>query len=1249
VTCDAEKGRAWVDAQGNLRFVPTSDYHGVVKLTYWVSDGAAADGAGAETSATLSLTIAALNDTPVVQGEVTNTTEDTTLFIEAATLLINDTDVDIATDGQVLSISALSNAAHCSVSLVTHTDGTQRITFVPDANFHGAASFNYTVTDSHGGTAIATAVVNLSSINDAPVTTGETATGDEDFTLVFTSQDLLANDSDTDVATDSQVLTISRVGNATHGTVALDAQGQVHFTPDSNYYGPAQFTYWVSDGLAFHGAGAEVPATVSLTILAVNDLPVVIGETVNTNEDTTLLFNPLTLLANDTDVDVVTDSQTLRITAVSNATHGTVTFVTQPDGSQRIAFTPERNYVGFASYQYTVSDGVGGTATTTVAVNLAAVNDAPDVVTDTLSATEDTSLTVTQASLLANDSDVDNPQADLRIVGVSNPTHGSVSLNSDGSISFNPQLDYFGAATFNYTVGDGVGGFSVGTATVNIAPVNDAPVTVSESLSLNEDEITTLSVASLLANDTDVDNIHTDLSIQSVGNATHGSVSLVTTNGTTSVVFMPELNFNGTASFTYTVSDGSGGTTTTSMSLDFNPVNDVPVVNNELFVGKRNVSYSLSAAALLTNDTDVETPNGLTVASVGNAQHGLVSLINGNVVFVPEAGYAGRGSFDYVVQDANGGQSTGSTQIDFSRVNVNPTAVDDSFSGFEDVPFSITQAQLLVNDSDSDNANTSLRVTSLGSATHGTVGFDVQGNVVFTPDANFNGQASFTYQVSDGDGGSTWATASVSIASVNDAPIIEDVWYGRPIYGYQCVAGVDIDGNISTNYDLVTSAATAASIIGSGAQLYLQQIKKVLDSEGVSYDYVSYHAYSPTYYLNGEMRPVAFDNKDATYSWDNGLASGNDLVNDVYRQNGGVVAYDPDGDSHAVTFSIGITPQHGHAWVNQYTNATAPVHLDHTQAGFYSVAAKGAWQYYSTRGDTYSGADAFQVYVTDSAGASTSITVNATHTASSPAGGSGKKPVTLDLNGDGLQFIGLDDSKVYFDVNDDGWRERMAWVGAGDGLLALDTQGDHAIDKWNEISFVSYKEGALTDLEGLQAFDSNGNRQLDRLDARWHEFGAWVDANADGVCETGEFKTLDDLGIASINLTSDHQVSTPAYGVTVVGQSSFTTVDGKTHAVGDVVFAVDTMHALPAVTHSGFEHEVTTVVSEAASQITAADMQLAEVIRQTLLFNQMVNSASSLTEPPLSFVFNELLTQDWVQPELHALVEAPASTDVRTS
>lgn len=283
----------------------------------------------------------------------------------------------------------------------------------------------------------------------------------------------------------------------------------------------------------------------------------------------------------------------------------------------------------------------------------------------------------------------------LRIVSVGNASHGAVSMDADGAIRFVPQQDYFGDASFTYTVADGAGGFTVGTASLRIAPVNDAPRLIGEAVRLDEDTVATFSATALLTNDGDVDDPHAALRIVSVGAATHGSVAMI--DG--AVLFTPDANFNGRAGFTYTVADGSGGTSEATVTLEFAPVNDAPVANDELLWGKRDVAYTLTQAALLANDLDVESPGDLRISSIGNVRHGQATLqADGSVTFVPDAGYAGRGSFTYVVQDPEGATSTATAQIDFSRVNVNPTATDDSFIGYEDIALTLTSAQLLVND-----------------------------------------------------------------------------------------------------------------------------------------------------------------------------------------------------------------------------------------------------------------------------------------------------------------------------------------------------------------------------------------------------------------------------------------------------------------------------------------------------------------------------------------------------------------------
>ena len=458
----------------------------------------------------------------------------------------------------------------------------------------------------------------------------------------------------------------------------LDAEGIVHFRPEPDYSGPASFSYTISDG---RGGSAQALAT--LTIAPVNDAPEAFGEHLEGVEDTALLIAPGALLANDRDIDNAPSE--LRISAVGDAQGGVVALL--PDGT--LAFTPAPDHFGAAAFRYLVDDGTGGQTWATATLALAARNDAPRVTDETIALDEDHAATIDAQALLANDRDVDNPHQDLRIVSVDNARHCSVVLDADGAIRLVPEADYFGPAGFTYTVSDGVGGFTVGSAHLEIAPVNDAPRLSGERLALDEDQVARIATAALLANDSDIDNAQTDLTLTGVAEAVGGTVQLQDGE----IVFTPQLNFNGQASFGYTVSDGAGGLAQARVELDIRAVNDAPVVNDELLWGKHDVTYSFSAAALLANDTDVETPGALRIVAVQAAEHGAVSLqADGRVSFVPTAGFSGRGAFEYLVEDAEGGRSSGRAEIDFSNANITPRATDDSFIGYEDVAFQIAAA-----------------------------------------------------------------------------------------------------------------------------------------------------------------------------------------------------------------------------------------------------------------------------------------------------------------------------------------------------------------------------------------------------------------------------------------------------------------------------------------------------------------------------------------------------------------------------
>jgi hypothetical protein len=170
--------------------------------------------------------------------------------------------------------------------------------------------------------------------------------------------------------------------------------------------------------------------------------------------------------------------------------------------------------------------------------------------------------------------------------------------------------------------------------------------------------------------------------------------------------------------------------------------------------------------------------------------------------------------------------------------------------------------------------------------------------------------------------------------------------------------------------------------------------------------------------------------------------------------------------------------------------------------------------------------------------------------------GASVPPLVLDLDGDGVELTPYDGSTVLFDMDGDGLRDKTGWVGADDGLLALDRNGNGTIDDIGEISFVGDAEGALSDLEGLRAFDTDGDNFLDADDARFGEFRVWRDANHDGVSQADEMKSLSELGVTHIGLTLTRSEQNPDASDNVIyGTADFTWADGSQSTIGDVFFA----------------------------------------------------------------------------------------------
>lgn len=165
-------------------------------------------------------------------------------------------------------------------------------------------------------------------------------------------------------------------------------------------------------------------------------------------------------------------------------------------------------------------------------------------------------------------------------------------------------------------------------------------------------------------------------------------------------------------------------------------------------------------------------------------------------------------------------------------------------------------------------------------------------------------------------------------------------------------------------------------------------------------------------------------------------------------------------------------------------------------------------------------------------------------------------PIVLDLDGNGLDLRSRAQSHARFDMDGDGIRDDTGWVGRRDGILVVDRNGDGLVTSASEISFLTDKPGAKSDLEGLSALDSNHDGSIDASDSRFAELKIWVDSNGNGVSDPGELASLADHSIKSLSLDALGTDTSVKIGSNVVlSTATFTREDGSTGTLGDVALA----------------------------------------------------------------------------------------------
>ncbi|MCF7480108.1 tandem-95 repeat protein, partial [Vibrio sp. J2-4] len=626
----------------------------------------------------------------------------------------------------VLSFSVAGN----SNVLVSIENGIATIS--PTADWNGSEILTFTATDPSGESVSQTVNFTVAPLADIEP---DRATVVEDTPTIIK---VLGNDT---FEGDDKVVSLDTNNGPANGTVSVNPDGSVTYTPNDNYHGADSFTYIVTSG------GVSESTTVNVDVTPVNDAPVAKDDTAITDEDTPVTID---VLPNDSDVDG--DKLSIESASVPKE-QGTVEVV---DG--KLVFTPAENFIGDAEITYIVTDGqLTDEAKVTVTVN--PVNDAPTIKVDAVESITENAVSTDTVVATLEVADSDTPEDQLT-VSLDNNSNGyfvlvgdAVKLTQAGVDAVNNDELNLKDLTISASVSDGVSPTANDSDSLIVNRVNDAPT------------IDNVIADQVLAEDFDAYTIDlneafkdSDSSLEfSVSGNNNIQISIV--NGVATIT--PTADWNGKETITFTAKDPSGESVSQTVNFTVAPVVDIEADSADV------VEDTPTIINVLGNDT-FEGDNKVVSLDTNNGPaNGTVSVNpDGSVTYTPNDNYHGADSFTYIVTSGGVSEST-TVNVDVTPVNDAPVATNDNAVTDEDTPVTI---DVLPNDTDIDGDKLSIDSASVPSD-QGTVEI-VDGKLVFTPAENFNGDAEITYTVTDGTL-TDQAMVNVTVNAVNDTPEVE--------------------------------------------------------------------------------------------------------------------------------------------------------------------------------------------------------------------------------------------------------------------------------------------------------------------------------------------------------------------------------------------------------------------------------------------------------------------------------------------
>ncbi len=718
---DPDKGSVIVNADKSVTFTPVKTYNGPVSFTYRVTlnNDSWAD-------ATVTVNVTKIDDKPLAVNDSRGASINTPRVVD---VLINDTGLE---DGGIVVTIEEQPASGTASANVDNT-----VTFTPATGFTGLATFKYKVCDVDNDCSVATVTINVRPVNHIPVANDDAAS-----TSVNTPKaiNVLANDSGLEDGFGS----ITIYAQPANGSVVVNANRTVTYTPNTSFVGTDQFVYMLQD----------VDGDYDLAIVTVvvtpkpNAVPKANPDSRATSKNTKVKVDVLT---NDTGLDDGVAS----LAVITDPSNGT--YAVNPTNDS-ITYTPSTGFVGTDVFQYQVCDVDGECSVASVTITVKdGVNNVPVARKDSATTIVNKPVNI---NVLANDAGLEDGFGSLTIHIA--PEFGSVQVNANRTITYTPTYMFVGTETFYYMITDVDGDLAIGQVKVTVIDRPDyIPVANDDrrGCSFNQNV-----VVDVLFNDTGLDDVPVTVAV--IENPAQGTA---TVNSDNTVTFTPANGFIGQMTFRYSVTDADGDSDDATVTITVKSgTNIVPVAVDDAATTKVNTPVFIN---VLANDRGLEDGFG-SLYIYRQPEFGTV-VVNANrtVTYTPSYMFVGTETFQYVIEDADGDYSMATVTVTvLDKQNAIPVANDD----FRGCSFNQSVVvDVLFNDTGLDDVP--LTVTISQPPAIGNVVVNADNTVTYTPENGFVGQSTFRYVVTDINGESDDALVTITVKpGVNHIPVAQN-------------------------------------------------------------------------------------------------------------------------------------------------------------------------------------------------------------------------------------------------------------------------------------------------------------------------------------------------------------------------------------------------------------------------------------------------------------------------------------------